>query len=177
MKQKTGTGLQVADLPSLKRRDIFLLDERHGVSYNNFNLSDIVDGSLVECRNHAYALAVKQTSAWLHAGDLQGPVNEEHDEEETVSAAARTRQMLEGGDVMSMCGRLVDCGRCMQAFNISNLVALQTGPALGLHTGTCVMHNLVCLCLSAAASVLHTDASVQQPVHALGNMLYRAVHY
>ena len=81
-----------------------MLDKQHGIAYNNFSLSDIEDGSMIECRNQAYILAAEQSSAWQHAGDVQTPGEEDHHQQPSANLAAHVRDMLDGGDSFSMYG-------------------------------------------------------------------------
>lgn len=98
-----GAALQSSELPLLKRRDLFLLDKNHEVAYNNFNLTDIEDGSMVECRNQAYVLVAEQSSAWQHAGDMQAGGDEDRQQQTSLNLPARIRDMLGGGESFSMC--------------------------------------------------------------------------
>ena len=73
------------------------MDKQHGVAYNNFRLTDIEDGSMIECRNPAYILAAEQSSAWQHAGDVQTPGDEDRQQRPPANLTTRVRDMLEGG--------------------------------------------------------------------------------
>lgn len=58
---------------------------------------------MVECRNQAFILAAEQSSVWQHAGDVQGPDDEDQQQQTSATLTARVRDMLEGGDSFSMC--------------------------------------------------------------------------
>jgi hypothetical protein len=64
-------GLSQVDLPRLEQRDLFLLDRKFGIFYNNFAIQDVVDGSMIQCRNPYYVVAACRNSAWQKTGDVQ----------------------------------------------------------------------------------------------------------
>eukprot|EP00892_Ulva_mutabilis_P008379 jgi/Ulvmu1/5913/UM026_0035.1 len=69
------SGLPCTSLPDLHRFDVFLLDKQHGVMYNNFTIEDVIEGSLVECRNRVYLSAshdMCRDSAGVNATSEQG---------------------------------------------------------------------------------------------------------
>jgi hypothetical protein len=56
-------GVKAGELPSIQKSELFICHPQHSVYYSNFALADIVNGSLIECRNHVYQKAVHMYGA------------------------------------------------------------------------------------------------------------------
>jgi hypothetical protein len=63
MRKGCFTGVLAGELPSIQKSELFMCHPLYSVCYSNFSLADIVDGSLIECRNHVYQQAVHMNGA------------------------------------------------------------------------------------------------------------------
>ena len=107
---RVDAGVKGGELPSIPRGQLFMCHPKFKVYYSNFNMTDVVSGSLIECRSPLYEQAVQVHGAADAA--ISKPVltrsstimpNSQARGAWRGRLAARAHALLQSGDGCSRC--------------------------------------------------------------------------